>query len=61
MNIPVAEDGHLDWLPPVSRPGDSVIFKPVKNIIAVMSACPQDIVPINAGKPVSVHFRLLDS
>lgn len=60
MNIPVAEDGRLDWLPPVSKPGDSVVFRPVTDIIAVMSACPQDIIPINAGKPVSAHFKLLD-
>lgn len=60
MNIPVSEDGALDWLPPLSEPGDSVIFRPVTDIIAVMSACPQDIIPINAGNPVSAHYRLLD-
>lgn len=59
MNIPVADDGGLDWLPPVSKAGDSVVFRPVMDIIAVMSACPQDIIPINAGNPVSAHFRLL--
>lgn len=60
MNIPVGEDGGLDWSRPLSRPGDSVIFRPLTDIVAVMSACPQDIIPINAGEPVSAHYRLLD-
>ena len=58
MNIPVADDGSLQWLRPVSRPGDSIRIRALADAIVVMSACPQDILPINANKPVSAHFRL---
>jgi uncharacterized protein YcgI (DUF1989 family) len=27
--------------------------------VAVMSACPQDIVPINDNRPVEVHFTVM--
>ena len=60
MNIPVDSRGSLQWLPPVSRRGDLVRFRAHVDLVVVMSACPQDIVPINQNNPVSVQFRLLD-
>jgi uncharacterized protein YcgI (DUF1989 family) len=61
MNIPVGEGGAVDWLPPVSRPGDYVVLRAELDCIAVMSACPQDMVPINgaAMTPTEVHFQVL--
>ena len=61
MNIPEGEGGAIDWLPPVSRPGDYVVLRAELNCIAVMSACPQDMVPINgaAMTPAEVHFQIL--
>ena len=58
MNIPVAHDGSIQWLPPVSKPGDRMVFRAEMDIIAVMSACPQDITPINGSdcKPTELHF-----
>jgi uncharacterized protein YcgI (DUF1989 family) len=47
MNIPVAPDGSVEFLPPVSRPGDRVVFRAELPAIAAISACPQDMVPIN--------------
>lgn len=58
MNIPVGEDWKIDWLPPVSKPGDKVIMRAEMDMVAVMSACPQDIVPINDLKPVEIEFRV---
>jgi uncharacterized protein len=60
MNIPVHADGGLEWREPTSKPGDSVVFRALIDCIMVMSACPQDIIPINAGHPVSAHYALLD-
>jgi uncharacterized protein YcgI (DUF1989 family) len=60
MNIPVLAGGDLEWREPASKPGDSVIFRALVDCIMVMSACPQDIIPINAGRPVSAHYALLD-
>lgn len=47
MNIPILEEGVVDWAPPLSRAGDFVIFEAQMDVILVMSACPQDLVPIN--------------
>jgi uncharacterized protein YcgI (DUF1989 family) len=58
MNIPVLASGELEWREPTSKPGDSVVFRALADCIMVMSACPQDIIPINAGRPVSAHYAL---
>jgi uncharacterized protein YcgI (DUF1989 family) len=47
MNIPVETDGKVDLLPTVSAPGDRVVFRAEMPAIAVISACPMDIFPIN--------------
>ena len=47
MNIPVAADGACSFLPTVSAPGDKVVFRAEMPCIAVISACPMDVVPIN--------------
>jgi uncharacterized protein len=59
MNIPVRANGELEWLPPVSNPGDSVVFRALTDCVMVMSTCPQDIIPINRGNPVAVHYAVL--
>lgn len=59
MNIPFDTQGKLQWLPPVSRAGDRVAFRALVDCVAVLSACPQDIVPINAGRPVSAHYCVM--
>jgi uncharacterized protein YcgI (DUF1989 family) len=47
MNIPVAADGKVGFLPTVSAPGDRVVFRAEMPAIAVISACPMDLSPIN--------------
>jgi uncharacterized protein len=61
MNVPVAADGTLDRLPPTSRPGDKVVLRAHLDLVLVLSACPQDVTPINgaARTPRDVAFRLL--
>ncbi len=60
MNIPIRPDLSIGWLPPVSKPGDHVLLRAEMDCIVAMSACPQDIVPINgeACTPVEVHFEV---
>jgi uncharacterized protein YcgI (DUF1989 family) len=60
MNIPVRDDGGLGWEPAPTRAGDSVTLQAVMDCIVVVSACPQDIVPINNGRPSPVAIELLD-
>jgi uncharacterized protein len=59
MNIPVAADGSLGWEPAPTRPGDSVRLRAEIDCIVVVSACPQDIVPINGGNPTSLAIEVL--
>ncbi len=61
MHIPWDADGRLRFEPPVSRPGDHVVLKAEIDCIVVMSACPQDMVPVNglAGEPTEAHFEVV--
>ena len=63
MNVPWSPDGSLRFEPPVSRPGDLVRLRAETDLIVIMSACPQDLTPVNGAArcPVEVHFRLRDS
>jgi uncharacterized protein len=60
MNIPVREGGVLGWEPAPTRPGDFVTLRAEMDCLVVVSACPQDIVPINGNDPTPVAIELLD-
>ena len=60
MNIPVEDDGALSWLPAPSRRGDAVTFVSHVDTVVVLSACPQDLVGINAGAPSDLLIEVLD-
>jgi len=61
MNVPVAADGSVARLPPPCQPGDHVRFTAEMDLIVVLSACPQDITPINgeARTPTDLLFEVL--
>ena len=63
MNIPVDAGAAIRWLPPVSAAGDHVVLRAEMDLVAVMSACPQDIIPINgaACRPADLRFEVLES
>jgi uncharacterized protein YcgI (DUF1989 family) len=60
MNVPWSPDGSLRFEPPVSRPGDLVRFRAETDLVVIMSACPQDLTPVNgaAQRPADVHVRV---
>ena len=60
MNIPVSDGGSLGWEPAPTQAGDSITFRAVMDCIVVVSACPQDIVPINSCNPTAVAIELLE-
>jgi uncharacterized protein len=60
MNIPVAQDGSLGWEPAPTEPGDSITLRAEMDCIVVVSACPQDIVPINDCNPTPIAIELLE-
>jgi hypothetical protein len=61
MNIPVSADGTTAWGEPVSKPGDHVLLRAAMDCIVAMSACPQDMLPINgaAMRPVEAHYEVI--
>jgi uncharacterized protein YcgI (DUF1989 family) len=61
MNIPVGDGGAIDYLPPVSKPGDYVVFRAEMDMVVAFSACPQDMVPVNGADcdPVEAHFAII--
>jgi uncharacterized protein len=61
MNIPVGQAGRTEWGEPVSKPGDFVVLRAELDRIVAMSACPQDILPINgaARRPTEAHCQIL--
>jgi uncharacterized protein YcgI (DUF1989 family) len=59
MNIPVLQSGELEWRETVAKAGDSVVFRALIDCIMVMSACPQDVIRINSGRPVSAQYAVL--
>ncbi|KAI4724261.1 hypothetical protein E4T49_08002 [Aureobasidium sp. EXF-10728] len=57
MNIPWKGDkGDLSFEPPKGREGDYVRFKAERDIVVVMSACPNDVQQINKGQSKDGHF-----
>lgn len=61
MNIPVRDGGAVDYLPPVSKPGDHVVLRAEMDAVVAFSACPQDMVPVNGVDctPVEAHFAII--
>ena len=61
MNFPVAADGTIGRVAPESKPGDFVVLKALDRLLIVLSACPQDLSPINgaAMQPTEAHCRIL--
>lgn len=59
MNIPVHADGGLDAAAPLGAPGEEVVLRAEIDCVAVFSACPQDMTPINgpARQPTEAHLR----
>lgn len=50
MNVPVSPGGTLEFAPSPARAGDSVTFQALDDLVVVVSACPQDLVPINGSR-----------
>lgn len=62
MNVPVKEDGTVDRVPPATAAEDYVILRAEMDLTLVLSACPQDITPINgaARTPRDVAVLITD-
>ncbi len=63
MNVPVAADGSTSFQPPVAQAGDRISMRAEADIITVMSACPQDMTPVNGDgvAPDCLEFSVAES
>ncbi|KAJ9630238.1 hypothetical protein H2204_008599 [Knufia peltigerae] len=68
MNVPVLSGldresggGRIECVPPQSKPGEYLVLRAERDVIAVMSACPNDLIKgVNAGKCLGVEYEVLD-
>jgi uncharacterized protein YcgI (DUF1989 family) len=61
MNVPVAADGTLGWLPALTAPGDSITFEAAIDCVVAVSACPQDLTGINGAEPTALALDVYRS
>lgn len=61
MNIPWDKEGGLEFRKPKSKAGDYVRFFAERDVVVVMSACPQDITDINGKEINDAHFIVEDA
>lgn len=61
MNIPVDDEGHISFAPSTACPGDAVTLQAEMDLVVVLSACPQDLVPINGRRlrPTDIAAEVL--
>lgn len=64
MNVRVEGEGEgakraVSFKGPVTKPGDYVVFKALRDVVVVMSACPQDVLGFGGeGRPVGAGFEV---
>lgn len=58
MNVAWDSEGRLAYRPPVSRPGDCVRLRAELDLVLVLSACPQDMIPVNGALQRPMDFAL---
>ncbi|KAF2238287.1 hypothetical protein EV356DRAFT_573394 [Viridothelium virens] len=61
MNIPWDDDGNVTFEAGKCKKGDYVRLRAERDVVVVMSSCPQDILDINGKKPQAGHFIVEDS
>ena len=56
MNVPWQDDGALEPAAPKGKRGDFVRLRADRDVVMVLSACPQDVLEINGKRPMVAHF-----
>ncbi|GAM87825.1 hypothetical protein ANO11243_058530 [Dothideomycetidae sp. 11243] len=56
MNIPWTNDGELSFDSPKAKKGDYVRFRAERDVVVIMSACPQDVLDINSKQIQDAEF-----
>ncbi len=60
-NAPISAGGEIAIQPPMASPGSYICFRADMDLLLVISACPQDLLPTNgaAMRPSDVHIHLI--
>jgi uncharacterized protein YcgI (DUF1989 family) len=58
MNVAILQRGELDIREPLAEKGDYVILRALKDVVAAVSACPQDLNAANGGNPTDILNRV---
>ena len=58
-NIPLDSEGILHQEPALTKAGDSITLRAELDCYVVLTACPQDIVPINAKNPTPLALEIV--
>ena len=61
MNVPVSEDGGLEFVDGVSAPGKYVEMKAEMDVVVLISNCPQLNNPCNAYNPTPIRLLVWDN
>ena len=57
MNVKIQPDGSLEVHPPLSKPGDSIVFRAEMELMIAVSACPS--YGCNDGSQKSIGYEIL--
>lgn len=49
MRVRASDDGSIELLPAISKPGDRLVMRAERDLVVILSACPQDLSPVNSG------------
>ena len=60
QNSPYDDNGKFTIYEPVTKPGDYVLFRALRTVLVVGSACPQDQNPANAYNLTEIAFEVYD-
>ena len=58
MNVSIQQRGELEIREPLAEKDDYVVLRALKDVIAAVSACPQDLVPTNGSNPTDLAVRI---
>jgi urea carboxylase-associated protein 1 len=58
MNVPVDGDGRIAIADGISKPGDLVDLRAERDVIVVISNCPQEHNPCSGGKPTPIRLTV---
>jgi uncharacterized protein YcgI (DUF1989 family) len=58
MNVAILQRGDLEIREPLAEPEDYVLLRALKDVVAAVSACPQEFGATNAGNPSDLMIRV---